>query len=142
MATIKERVAYLRGLIEGSGVVQQEKEKQVWNELLGIMDQLGDELEGLESNHQELGEYLDAMDEDLADLESDIYELDDDFITLECPHCNDLISVDRGELLLHQEDDADFELVCPNCNESFFFDEEELIHSGCCCCDSEDLDEE
>jgi uncharacterized protein YbaR (Trm112 family) len=139
MATIKERVAYLRGLIAGSGVGQGEKEKPVWDELLGIMDQIGDDVSELQSDHSELGEYLDAMDEDLADLESDVYELDDDdFMAVECPHCNDLIYIDPLNLLASEDEDTDFELVCPNCNEAFFLDDEDLADSGCCCCDCED----
>ena len=35
MATVKERVAYLRGLMQGSGIGQNPNEQQVWNELFG-----------------------------------------------------------------------------------------------------------
>ena len=53
MATVKERVAYLRGLMQGSGIGQNPNEQQVWNELLGIMEQIM--MEQLESGTKELG---------------------------------------------------------------------------------------
>lgn len=138
MSTIKERVAYLRGLMQGSGVGQNANEQQVWSELLGIMDQVGEKIDQLDTDHTELGEYLDAIDEDLADLENDVYDLDDeDLVTVECPHCNDLIYIDRNEILDNAEEDADYELICPNCNESFFVDEDDL-ETGCPCCDDEE----
>lgn len=139
MATVKERVAYLRGLMQGSGIGQNPNEQQVWNELLGIMEQIGDQMEQLESGHEELGEYLDAVDEDLAELENDIYELeDDDLIAVECPHCSDLVYIDSEEIF-EGDDDADYELICPNCDESFFVSEEDLLISCPCC---EDFDDE
>lgn len=62
---LKADVSYLRGLIEGGGVENEEKRAAIWDQLMNICDGLVD---GMES----LSEYVEALDEDLSVLESQL----------------------------------------------------------------------
>ena len=77
---------------------------------------------------QELEEYVEVMDEDLADLEDDVYEdgLEEeiDFCEIECPECGEMVYVDMDML------DEENKIICPNC-------EEEIDIDLSCCCDDD-----
>ncbi|NLY91174.1 MAG: hypothetical protein GX081_06155 [Firmicutes bacterium] len=74
---LKEQVAYLRGLIEGQQF-QGEKEEVLWTQLLNICDLISMEIENLRDDHEELNEYVEAIDEDLGYLEEQYYPLEDE----------------------------------------------------------------
>ncbi|NLC53674.1 MAG: hypothetical protein GX770_06875 [Firmicutes bacterium] len=74
---LKEQVAYLRGLIQGQEF-QDEKDQVLWTQLLNICDLIAMDLEDLRDDHDELNEYVEALDEDLGYLEEQYYPLDDD----------------------------------------------------------------
>ena len=85
---IKERIAYIRGLLEGADFYgRDERGRAVWENLLGVCGQLADSIAALEEEQAELGAYLEAVDADLADLEeaADVPE----YVVVECPHCGE-----------------------------------------------------
>ena len=75
----KEQVAYLRGLIQGQQF-QGEKDEVLWTQLLNICDLISMEIEDLRDDHDELNEYVEAIDEDLGYLEEQYYPLEDEEI--------------------------------------------------------------
>ncbi|HBL36405.1 MAG TPA: hypothetical protein DD734_12260 [Firmicutes bacterium] len=74
---LKEQVAYLRGLVQGQQF-QGEKEEVLWTQLLNICDLVSLELEDMRDEHDELNEYVEAIDEDLGYLEEQYYPFDED----------------------------------------------------------------
>ena len=139
--TITEKVAYLKGLLEGMEIDPTSKEGKI---LKAIMDVLADtalSVEDLEATVQEMGEQVDTIDEDLDALECDYYDDDEDdcdccdpeFYDVTCPSCNEEFSVDEDTLL-------DGGVDCPNCGEHLEFDIEECDDDcDCgCCCDEDD----
>ncbi len=76
---LKEQVAYLRGLIQGQQF-QGEKDEVLWTQLLNICDLISMEIEDLRDDHDELNEYVEAIDEDLGYLEEQYYPLEDEEI--------------------------------------------------------------
>lgn len=74
---LKEQVAYLRGLIQGQQF-QGEKEEVLWTQLMNICDLISLEIEDLRDDHEELNEYVEALDEDLGYLEEQCYPLEDE----------------------------------------------------------------
>lgn len=109
---VKERIAYVRGLVEGSeSSGQDEKVQLIWTEVLNICDSLADSVAALWESVDDVEEYLEALDLDLADLE-DIAEGEADqvFVEVECQNC--------GEEVYFEEDllaDDDVEILCPAC---------------------------
>lgn len=131
MEYLFERVAYLRGLCDGSGISEETKEGKVLLELVDILGEFADAIVEQTDKLDELEEYAEAIDEDLSDLEEDFYDdLEDEdgleFIELSCPSCGEEIEIDE-DLLYDEESD----ILCPVCNE--------VIISAI---DDEDYDEE
>lgn len=122
--TISEKVAYIKGLADGLVLDDNNKQDKVLKAIIDVLDDIALTVEDLEDNCAELGEQLDAVDEDLAALEDVVYEEDDDdcccdceddMYEVECPNCHDLIYVDEDMLC---EESID----CPNCGTKLEFD--------------------
>lgn len=132
--TITEKVAYLKGLLEGKGV--EDKEMSL---IVDILTDLANDLADLEDYTAELTEQVDAVDEDLNTLEEDFYEewdeddcdcdcdcdccdCDEEYYDVTCPSCGEDFEVDEDTLL-------DGGVECPACGEhlEFDFDEDEEI---------------
>lgn len=130
MSAIKEKAAYLRGLLEGLDFSENSREKVLWEGLINFCGEIADEMEALEENQNEFAEYIEAVDEDLSVLEKYFYnnadESDSDevvftndcgcgckdeesVIELECPRCQ--------EELYFTDETGDYEVVCPECGE-------------------------
>ena len=89
MKDVKERVAYLKGLIDGSDFIGRDgKGKVVWENILEIFDDIADSLAEIKSLHEEVVDYVETIDEDLSELEDDIYGADDEgeFVEVTCPN--------------------------------------------------------
>ncbi|NLK08349.1 MAG: AraC family transcriptional regulator [Firmicutes bacterium] len=115
MKTVQEKIAYLRGLLEGGNAYGSEPNaKAVWEQLLNILDDLGRSVSVLGNGLDELTEYVEAVDGDLMDLEDEIYgeEDDDHYVEIECPSCGELVRFEEEFLY-----DDDVEITCPECGE-------------------------
>ncbi len=124
MATITEKVAYLKGLVEGMDIDQTTKEGKVLTAVMDVLNDLATTLEDLEDYTAELTEQVDAIDEDLDLLESDYYEdweEDDDYCDGCCEDCDE----DCG--------DEFYDVTCPSCDTTFCVDEETLLEGGIEC---------
>lgn len=113
--TAKERIAYLRGLLEGADFYGKDSQaKMVWEALLAICDGLSAEVEKLRADHAEMHEYVEAIDVDLSDLEEEVYdEVDDEdegMVEMECPGCKEQVVFEEDFLY-----DSDVEVSCPAC---------------------------
>ncbi|WRS27927.1 hypothetical protein U6B65_02015 [Oscillospiraceae bacterium MB08-C2-2] len=113
---ITEKVAYLKGLIEGLGVNDSTKEGKVLLAMVDVLDDIALTVTDVEEGLDELYEQVDALDEDLGELEEYIFDEDDD--ECGCGHHH------------HHDEDFDdeelYEVVCPSCQDSVYLDEEML----------------
>lgn len=134
MMTITEKVAHLKGLVEGMELADS-KETKVLNEILDILEDIAFTVSDLDDEVGLMTEQLDEVDEDLSDLEDYVYEeLDDEcccgheheMYEVECPGCHELVYFDEESIL-------DGSAQCPMCGQDLEFDLEE---------DSEDETEE
>lgn len=131
--TISEKIANLKGFIEGIELDTTKPENKIIAKIADILEDMAYEIEDMEDSIDTLGDYAEELDEDLGDLEEYVYDdecccddecdcCDDDcdcgeFYEVECPECGETINID-GDL------DAD-ELICPACNKKFSLTEEE-----------------
>ena len=124
MSNLSDRVAYLKGLAEGMEIGDDSKMGKL---VLAIIDVLGDTAEAiqqLQNEHEELDEYVESIDDDLAEIEEALFDDDDDYdeddnedddlIECECPHCGNTIYFDAESFDLSEDH------VCPNCNKALF----------------------
>jgi hypothetical protein len=122
MHDLKEKAAYLRGLVEGTNFTQDEKQKVIWDNLTEFCDEIAENMEELEDSQDEFAEYIEAIDEDLSTLEKFFYESDENaedteilfspeaeksVMELSCPFCR--------EEIYFEDEPGNYEVVCPEC---------------------------
>jgi len=147
--TLTEKVAYLKGLVEGLGIDETTSQGKITKAMVDILNDMALSIADLEDCASELYEEVEALDEDLGALEEDFYEEFDDededeedededdcdcdcccdeIYEVECPNCGEEICID-GEILDMGHID------CPNCGENLTFEiEEDDCDCGCCDC--------
>ena len=76
--SIKEKVAYLKGLAEGLGLDSDTKEGKLMLVIIDTLSDMAEEIDDLGENALDLGEELDALSSDLADIEELLFEDEDD----------------------------------------------------------------
>lgn len=133
--TITEKVAHLKGLVEGMDFDSDKKETKVLNEILDVLEDLALTVSDLDDEMGLVTEQLDAVDEDLADLEEVFYDecddccdcgCDDDMYEVQCPNCGETVYFDEDIIM---EGVAE----CPNCGTELEFDVD-------CDCDCDDCE--
>ena len=126
---ISEKIAYLKGLMEGMNVDTESNEGKLFAAVVDVLDEIALEVEDLTDEVMELGDGLDVISDDLSDVEDIVYdEWDDDeddeedeedeeeeCYTTTCPECEEEIFFDETIL-------ADGCVECPNCGEKLEFD--------------------
>jgi phage FluMu protein Com len=135
MKTLREKVAYIRGLAEGMDLNKDEPHTKLLLQIMDLLGEVVDELEDLNERIEDAEDLVDALDEDLADVEEYVFEDDeddycnchddDDFseFEIQCPHCNEIVCVDEDDLV--EAADEELEIICPHCKQVIFSDEEE-----------------
>ena len=132
---ISEKIAYLKGLMEGMNVDTESNEGKLFAAVVDVLDEIALEVEDLTDEVMELGDGLDVISDDLSDVEDIVYdEWDDDdddddeedeedeeeeCYATTCPECEEEIYFDDTVL----EDGA---LLCPNCGAKLEFDLSDL----------------
>ncbi len=121
METVKEKIAYLRGMIDGGDIAKEGNTKLIFQRMSEVLDDLADNVEELLLGQEELEEYMEAIDSDLSDLEDSSCECDhhhhnddDDeleMVEMECPHCQETVCFEEDFLY-----DEEVEVSCPECN--------------------------
>ena len=135
--TSSEKVAYIKGLMEGLALDENSKETKVIKAIVDVLEDLAlsvadveDEVAVIDNDVSDLYEWVDEIDTDLyeedeedEDLFDDDFDWDDDWnddddlYELHCPKCHKRIEVD-GELLFSGN------AVCPECGA-------EIYEAGC-----------
>ena len=137
---ISEKVAYLKGLMEGMKVDKESDEGKLFTAIVDVLDEMALEISDLTDEVMELGDGLDVVSDDLDDLESYVYDDEDDYDEDEddeeeecyattCPECEEEIYFDDTML-------EEGEIECPNCGAKLEFDLSDLANA------LEDKDEE
>lgn len=122
--TVSEKVAYLKGLMEGMKLDGSKDEVKLTQKIIEVLEDMALTISDLEDSVDIIGEQVDAVDEDLDELEGYVYDDecdddcccdDDDVYEVKCPKCGNMIYVD-GDIL------DEGEIDCPSCGEKLEFD--------------------
>ncbi len=136
--TISEKVAYIQGMFVGMELDKSEmKVARILSEVLDVLQEVGQQLDGMDAAMDQFDEELDALGDTVADLEEAVFDDEDeqdadfgdgdgeeDFFEIPCPTCGEDLLVDDEALAAGVVD-------CPACGGKFalsFEDEEE--HPG------------
>lgn len=126
--TISEKVAYIQGLYDGLGLDGEKSgEARILSEVLDVLKEVGQQLDGMDAAMDEFDEELDALSDTVADLEEAVFDdeeeddgfniledddLDEDFFEIPCPSCGEDLVVDDEALAAGVVD-------CPACGGKF-----------------------
>ena len=136
---ISEKIAYLKGLMEGMNVDTESNEGKLFAAIVDVLDEIALEVEDLTDEVVELGDGLDVISDDLSDVEDIVYDEDEyededdeeeECYATTCPECEEEIFFDDTML-------EDGEIICPNCGAKLEFDLSDLANAM-----EEDKDEE
>ena len=126
--TVLEKVAYLKGLMEGLDISADSKESKLFNCIADILSDIADEMDAINVDLAELNDCVDEIDEDLGSLETDFYELEDDEdydddyeCDCDCEDCCDCCG------------DEFYEVTCGACGEKINVTEDVLLEGGMAC---------
>ncbi|MBO8137309.1 MAG: AraC family transcriptional regulator [Desulfotomaculum sp.] len=142
MMDLRARVSYLQGLANGLNIPEDSREGQLLQGIVDVLTDFAEEVRELQDSHEQMEEYIEALDEDLYQLEGDFYDetyyLDDDFeedddyeknekydeyVEVNCPRCGETVMF-KSDIL----DDAELiEVTCPNCDEVVFVNDYSYI---------------
>ena len=87
MSNLTERANYLKGLADGLQLNTEKSSTRLLLELIDLVSDMADELEALQTDHEELSDFVDAIDEDLGLLEEDVADLQEGPDFPPPPHC-------------------------------------------------------
>lgn len=132
-----EKVNYVKGLADGLDLGDSSADKVI-KALLGVVEEMADEIDALNEYIEEIAGQVDAVDEDLGELEKDYYGLDDDcdcgcedddddFYSVECPGCGAKIEIDESMF-------AEDYINCPECGMKLEFAFDDDCDDNCDCC--------
>ena len=131
MSKLTDRINYLKGMAAGMKLNMEKDSNQLMLEMLNAMGEMAEEMAAMAEAHNDLNEYVESIDDDLADLEETLFgddemdeddeddeddeELgDDDLMSSACPHCG-------FEIEFHASDvDFDEDYLCPECQKPIF----------------------
>ena len=126
MSKLTDRISYLKGMAAGMKLNMDKDSNKLMLEMLTVMGEMAEEMAAMTEAHNDLNEYVESIDDDLANLEETLFgdeELDaeddeemdeDDLIVYACPHCG-------HEIEFHASDvDFDEDYLCPECQKPIF----------------------
>jgi phage FluMu protein Com len=134
--SLKEKVAYIRGMAEGMDLDRTDARTKLMLQILDLLNEMVVEVDDLTERIEDNEDLIEALDSDLADVEEYVFEddaegcdhlhEDDDDPTefeVQCPHCDEIVFVNEDDL--EEVADEEVEILCPNCNQVIFSDEED-----------------
>ena len=134
MSKLTDRISFLKGMAAGMKLNMDKDANKLMLEMLTVMGEMAEEMAAMAEKHNDLNEYVESIDDDLAELEETLFgeedgeELDEDMdgeededgltednlLLYACPHC--------GHELEFRASDVDFDedFLCPVCNKPIF----------------------
>ena len=140
--SLKEKVAYLKGLSEGLGFDSESKEGKLFSAVIDALSAMAEEIHELSENALDIGEELDAISDDLADVEEFLFDDeydddddDDDYFFGDFDDDDDDDECDGDECRCAFCGSADFPLnvECANCGAEIELAESDIVGGSVTC---------
>ena len=120
---MREKAAYLKGLVEGLGIDETTKEGKVIKAMSELLCEMAQAIDGIDEDVTQAYDQINDLSEELEDLEADLYEDDEEA---------DEDEADDAEEEEDEDDNADvasepyYEVACPACGETVYVSEDDL----------------
>lgn len=123
---LTEKAAYLKGLMDGLKIDDSTNEGKVLLALYDLVADIADAVDEIDQDVDDIVEFCNVLDEDLANIENDLYEDEDDDYDedycddCDCDCCNDDCDCDccNDDCGCCNCDDDCYEVVCPTCGDT------------------------
>ena len=128
---LKEKAAYLKGLVEGLGIDESTKEGKVIKAMSELLCEMAQAVDSIDEDVTQAYDQINDLSEELEDLEADLYE-DDDADEEEDAESADDTEDENDEDENDEDDNADvasepyYEVACPACGETVYVSEDDL----------------
>ena len=123
---LKEKAAYLKGLVEGLGIDESTKEGKVIKAMSELLCEMAQTVDSIDEAITQAYDQINDLSEELEDLGADLYEDDDADEEEDAEDDND--TEDEND----EDDNADvasepyYEVACPACGETVYVSEDDL----------------
>ena len=121
---MKEKAAYLKGLIDGLGIDETTNEGKVIKAMSELLGEMAEVIESVDEDLSRAYDQINDLSDELEDLEADLYEEDED------GESEDAEDEDTdGDDDAKDDDIASepfYEVACPNCGETVYVSEDDL----------------
>ena len=121
---MKEKAAYLKGLIDGLGIDESTKEGKVIKAMSELLSEMAETVDSIDEDVTHAYDQINDLSDELEDLEADLYEEDEDG---ESEDAEDEDTDDDDDA---KDDDIAsepfYEVACPNCGETVYVSEDDL----------------
>ena len=151
MSKLTDKASYLKGMAAGLKLNMEKDTNQLLLEVLNMLGDIAEEMDAMADAHDELNEYVESIDADLADLEETLFgddeedecgchcghddcdcededcdceEDSDELISYACLHCGHDIEFRASDV------DFDEDYLCPACGKPVFPELEEDEDDG------------
>ena len=120
---MREKAAYLKGLVEGLGIDETTKEGKVIKAMSELLCEMAQAIDGIDEDVTQAYDQINDLSEELEDLEADLYEDDEEA---------DEDEADDAEEEEDEDDNADvasepyYEVACPACGNTVYVSEDDL----------------
>ena len=114
-----ESLGYLKGLLDGMDLDESKKETKIYRAMIGVLENLAEDVNDLTDGVEMMADQLDAVDEDLGDVEEYLYG-DEDDDDCDCGCCEADEDEDAGDDDIASE--PFYEVACPACGETLEFE--------------------
>ena len=124
---MKEKAAYLKGLIDGLGIDENTKEGKVIKAMSELLSEMAETVDSIDEDVTHAYDQINDLSEELEDLETDLYE-DEDAEDEE----DDSDDSDDETEADDDDDNADvagepyYEVACPACGKTVYVSEDDL----------------
>lgn len=115
MSNLTDRVSFLKGLAEGMQLNKDKSENKLLTEIIDVLSDMAKEMAKLQEAQDELNEYVESIDDDLADMEDALFGEEED---CNCDDCDDHCSCEEDD---EDEDDEIISYACPHCGHEMEF---------------------
>ncbi len=118
---MKELKKKIENLNTNISQIDDEKYKNLFNEVSCILEGLSSKVEEIMINEAVLAENLKYMDDDLSDLQEELFEevsleeldeMDEEYSEINCKNCGKAIFIEKSAL------EENKEIPCPYCNKN------------------------
>ena len=121
---MKEKAAYLKGLIDGLGIDENTKEGKVIKAMSELLSEMAETVDSIDEDVTHAYDQINDLSEELEDLEADLYE--DEDAEDEENDSDDETEADDDDDNADVAGEPYYEVACPACGKTVYVSEDDL----------------